>query len=189
MADKEVSAIGYSVTANIDGNRQIVFQHFIAADADDAQVNKDLDRLMKLVDRQRAIYELPEIQTELDQLAEEISQYTQDKVETAEANFAKAQADLDLQIATMQGERKKVFETAYEQHNRSGRGSAFEPRGQTKVALERADAGIRQAEDQKQKNEAERAQFLLTIDGNIQRRKDRIAILEAKKATLAAKVA
>lgn len=189
MADaKEVSAIGYSVAANIDGSRQITFQHFIASDATDEQVNADLDRIMRIVDRQRAVYEMPEIQEELDKLNEEISQYTEDKVTTAEANFLRAQADLDVQIATLQADHKKAFDTAYEQHGRSGRGGEFKVRGQTAAALDRIDAGIRQAIEQKDKNENERAQFVLAIDGNIQRRRDRIALLEGKLADLKAKI-
>lgn len=188
MADKEVSAIGYSVAANIDGARQITFQHFIASDATDAQVNADLDRIMRIVDRQRAVYEMPEIVAELEKLQEEISQYTEDKVTTAEANFQRAQADLDVQIETLQGDHKKAFNAAYEAHGRSGRGGEFKPRGQTAANLDRIEAGIRQAVEAKEKNENERAQFILTIDGNIQRRRDRIALLEGKLADLKAKV-
>lgn len=188
MAEKEVSAIGYSVAANVGGDRQLTFQHFIASDATNAEVNADLDRIMGIVDRQRAVYQMPEVQDELDKLHEEISQYTEDKVTTAEANFHRAQADLDVQIATLQADHKKAFEAAYARHTTSGRRGDFKPTGQTGAALDRIDAGIRQLVEQKDKNENERAQFILAIDGNIQRRRDRIALLEGKLADLKAKV-
>lgn len=185
---KEVSAIGYSITAAIDERRQIVFQHFIAADASDAEVNADLDRIMRLVDRQRAMYELPEKQAELNKLKDEISQFTEDKTVHAEANFQKSQADLDMQIATLQADRKKIYDDAYDAHRRSGRQSAFEPKGHVKNALDRADAGIAQAIEAKGKNEAERDFYVQNIDGNIQRRRDRIALLEGEIAELEKKV-
>ena len=82
MSDTATSAtpaIGYSITANIDGNRRIVFQHFVAADEDDASVNANLDRIMGLVDRQRARYEIPGLAEELETLTNTMAQYEEDR--------------------------------------------------------------------------------------------------------------
>jgi Zn-dependent oligopeptidase len=179
---KGVSVIGYSVTANIDGQRQMVFQHFVAQDATDEEVNRDLDRIMRLVDRQRAIYELPDMRDELEKLSDEIAQYTEDKTTSAEANFRKAQAEIDVQLETMQADEKRVREEAYDAFRKSGRQGQFEPKGHVKAQLERLAVGIREAINAKAKNESERDFYVQNIDGNIQRRRERIALLQEKIA-------
>lgn len=187
-AVNQIPAIGYSITANLGGDRQVVFQHFVAHDQPDVEVNAAIDRIMGFIDRQKAVQELPELQKELDELSEAISQFTQDKQDTAEANYNKAQASLDIENEALQRQRKQVGDTAYEEHARSGRGGEFKPRGQTKMALERIDSGLERIAAEKARNTAERDQFLLTIDGNIKRRQDRIEVLGRKRLELLAKV-
>lgn len=179
---KGVGVIGYSITANIDGNRQMVFQHFVPQDATDDQVNADLDRIMRLIDRQRSVYELPELREELHKLSEEIAQYNEDMVTQAEVNFGKAQAELHVQLETLQKDHKKVFDEAYAAFRNNGRQGQFEPKGQTKANLERLDAGIRQITEQLGKNAAERDFFQKNTQANIERRLARIDMLKAKIA-------
>jgi hypothetical protein len=185
---KEVSAIGYSITTNIDGNRQIVFQHFIAADATDAQVNADLDRLMALVDRQRAKYEIPDAQAELDKMREEISQFTEDKEAIAEANYQKGVAAADVELATLRSQREKVINEAQAAHRNNGRQGAFKPIGHVKTTLERIDTGIEQIVESKGKMAAERDFYVQNVEANIQRRRDRVVILQEKIDRLTAQV-
>lgn len=177
----QVPAIGYSITANLGGDRQIVLQHFIGADESDAEVNKVLDRIMRLIDRQKAILEIPDLRAARDKYAGEIAQYEED-LATAEGKHAEAQASLDVEIEHLQTTSKEVHDTAYDAFRASGRQGAFKPSGQTKSQLDRAADGVKRAQEAKAKNEAERHNFLNTVGVSIDRRKAEIAIIEGKIA-------
>lgn len=183
MADTNVPAIGISVTANVDGNRQIVFQHFYAADMPDAEINAGIDRLMRFTDRQRFRYELPDLREEQRKYQAEEAQYEQD-LATAETEHARAQAGLDVQIETLQGDTKELFEAGYAEHIAGGRTGSYQPKGTNKANLDRLAAGIRQAEETKKKNDAEREQFIQ--NGNItrERRQKHLAMLADKIAEI-----
>lgn len=183
MTDSTIPAIGISITANVDGNRQIVFQHFYAADLPDAEINAGIDRMMNFSDRQRARYELPELREERRKIMDENAQYAED-LATAEANHERAQAGLDVQIETLQSDHKEAFETAYAEHRRSGRTGSFVPKGVIATNLERLKMGIAQADETKKKNDEERRQFLQNMQIAMDRRTARLAVLADKIAEL-----
>lgn len=186
MSDTATSAtpaIGYSITANIDGNRQIVFQHFVAADEDDASVNANLDRIMSLVDRQRARYEIPGLQEELDTLTNTMAQYEEDRARV-DLEYDKAMATLDVQIEEMAGKRKEFFDQGYEQHKSSGRQGSYKPQGMVKTNIARVENAIEQAKEAKTKNLNERAQATENLEISITRHKARIALVTERIAKL-----
>jgi hypothetical protein len=186
MSDTATSAtpaIGYSITANIDGNRQIVFQHFVAADEDDTSVNANLDRIMGLVDRQRARYEIPGLQEELDTLTNTMAQYEEDRARV-DLEYDKAMATLDVQIEEMGGKRKEFFDQGYEQHKSSGRQGSYKPQGMVKTNIARVENAIEQAKDAKTKNLNERAQAIENLEISITRHKARIALVKERIAKL-----
>ena len=186
MSDTATSAtpaIGYSITANIDGNRQIVFQHFVAADEDDSSVNGNLDRIMSLVDRQRARYEIPGLQEELDTLTNTMAQYEEDRARV-DLEYDKAMATLDVQIEEMAGKRKEFFDQGYEQHKSSGRQGSYKPQGMVKTNIARVENAIEQAKEAKTKNLNERAQATENLEISITRHKARIALVTERIAKL-----
>lgn len=174
-------AIGYSITANIGGERQIVFQHFVGADENDAQVHKALDRINKLIDRMRSQYSLPDLKAERDKYLAEIAQYEED-VAVAQSNHDVAQASLDVQIEEAGRTAKTIFDDSYAEHVKSGRQGEYKPKGQTKMQLDRADAAVREAVAAKVKNDAERQQFLDNVGASIEVRRKNVAILNEKIA-------
>jgi seryl-tRNA synthetase len=179
----KVPAIGLSITANIDGNRQVVFQGFFDENEEDKAVNRRVDRIMRLVDRQRSIYEIPGLREELQKLTDELDQYNED-VGKAEAEFNKAQALLDVQIIEVQKTRAKDYEAGREEHARAGKMGSYKPAGNRARNLEICDKQLDDIKKQKETNAAERQQFLDNIQVSIERRTARIAILQDKIAAL-----
>ena len=93
--DKPATAIGYSIVVNLDGNRQVTAQCFVAENEDDAAINGKFDRVFAILDRQKARYdvvnerdELRKEETTLDQLKEDLTR--------ADHEYEKAQARLDV---------------------------------------------------------------------------------------------
>lgn len=181
----ETTALGFSITANIDGNRQIVFQSFIALDAPDSEANANLDRINGLIDRMRAKYELPALKEERAKYAAEIAQAKQDIAE-AELNHGKAQASLDVQIETLLADRKMEFEAGYERFRHDGRQGTYAPKGAAKVNLDRMDSAVEQAKAAKHKNDQERDQAMAGFSIALARRSDAVDELDKKIADLEA---
>lgn len=179
----ETTALGWSITANIDGNRQIVLQSFFAADASAEEANAQLDFANAILDRQRAKYEIPDLEKEASKLRDEISQAEQDIAE-AQVNHDKAQASLDEQIAKLQGLSEDEFKAGYANHRNTGRQGSYTPKGATKANMERIETDINRASEAKSKNDGERDQFLANIGIALNRRRDRIKEIEARLGEL-----
>jgi hypothetical protein len=173
---EQAPAIGFSVTTNLDGNRQIVLQGFFAADTATPEANATLDKVLVLADRQKARYELPEVEEELFKHRETLSQYEEDKasldvrhqheqarreVEIAEMERvrpeerAKKEALINADILAMQQHRVQVVEQGAESHRRSGRQGSYVPVGSTKANIERIDSQIRAVTESRDRQLAE----------------------------------
>lgn len=179
----QVVALGYSIVGSVSDNAQITFHHAIAEDEDDKSVNAKLDRIFGLIDRLRAKYEAPALRKELQDLEDMNAQVVED-MDSSANNYKKAQADLDVQIATFQSEYAKYSQVAQEQYKASGRGGAYEPKGQTKIALDRIKMGVDAAIEAKVRNDNERDQFLANIGVSTKRREVRIEIVKARLAEI-----
>ena len=179
----QVVALGYSIVGSISDKAQITFHHAIADDETDADVNARLDRIMSFIDRQVAKYEVPALMKELRDLEDMNAQSAEDMA-NSENNFLRAQADLDVQIGTLQTAMKKTHDTSIAQHRASGRGGDYKPRGTTQVELDRAKAGIDAAIEAKNRNEEERKQFLQNIGISNTRREVRVGIIKARLAEI-----
>jgi hypothetical protein len=158
----EVLAVGWSIVANLGGDRQITFQSAFAVDMTDAEKNKLLDDTMALVDRQKARSELPDVRAELFKHRETLAQYEEDlgRVDTMEAEKV---AELQRQIAELEDEtsyerlRDAAMAPLMEKHaeiaaarmsewnagqaefDRAGKQGAYQPRGHRQVNLDRID--------------------------------------------------
>jgi hypothetical protein len=190
---EQAPAIGFSVTTNLDGNRQIVLQGFFAADTATPEANATLDKVLVLADRQKARYELPEVEEELFKHRETLSQYEEDKasldvrhqheqarreVEIAEMERvrpeerAKKEALINADILAMQQHRAQVVEQGAE--------SQWDAQYDAVLAAARAEHA---------KAEAERDFALKNLEVSIKRFQDAIANREAKIERLRATIA
>jgi septum formation inhibitor MinC len=175
----QVPAIGFSTTINVDGNRQIVFQGYFEQDESDDTVNARLDRIMRLADRQRGIYEIPLLKEERQKLRDDVAQAEQDIAE-ADANFQKQQAQLDVQILEMHGQREEALKEGYAAHAKRGGQGPYKPQGKTEANLRLVETQIENFKKAKETNAAERQQFLDNIQVAISRRQARLLVLDEK---------
>lgn len=179
----QVVALGYSIVGSISDKAQITFHHAIAEDESDADVNAKLDRIMGFIDRQVSKYEAPGLRKELADLEDKLMLVDGDMA-TSEANYQKAQADIDVQVETYQSEIKRINNVGYERHRTSGRGGSYTPRGTDAQAIAASEAGLQKAAQMKANNEAERGLFLSNIDTNKQRMAARVEFLKGKLAEI-----
>jgi hypothetical protein len=176
-------ALGYSITANLDGSRQIVVQCFTDGDESLEATHAKIDRAMAVVDRQKARYQIVDLRKERAQLVDELAQGAQDLAEV-DLNFVKAQAGLDVQAGELNRQAEEVFKQAYEAHDRTGRTGKFKLVGHAKANTERVQAALDQVAALKAKNEAEREQHRQGFQISQQRREARVALLDGEIATL-----
>lgn len=173
----EVTALGWSVTANLGGDRQIVFQSHVAFDATDAEINGQIDRVMRFTDRQKAVYEIIDYQKEIGDLRRDLALGEQNIADAEEA-FRKAQAALDVQILEMGQAKTRIHNEAYAKAAASGQSTKAALRGKPTTDIERCEAGIKSAQEDKAKHETEREAALTNFQATQERRKTRVAELE-----------
>ena len=93
----EAPALGYSIVANLGDNRQITAQCFVAHDEPLSVVNDHIDKVMRVIDRQRATYQIKELQTELDTLVATKTR-AEDDLARVEEHFVADQTRVDVQL-------------------------------------------------------------------------------------------
>jgi len=152
---KTAPAIGYSLTCNLGGDRQIVFQCFVAEDESDESVNAKLDRMSGFADRLKARAELPQLREELEKHMAGYNQMIEDKARL-DLDFEKSQASLDVQVENLNEQIANAEKAAQVQWEANGRRGAYTPTGSAKANIERFRTGIKAVLDDKAKNAAER---------------------------------
>ena len=183
MTAAAAPAIGYSVVANLGGDRQLTCQCFVGEDETDAAVNAKIDRIFAVVDRQKARYEIVDVKEDLAKHRETLHQLEED-LARIDADFDKAQASLDEQAAQISADGEAAFSAGYEAHVSSGRRGDYAPSGQTLQKVKLAEAATRQVLDEKAKNTAERDQHRASALITVERYKKAIIEREAKLASL-----
>jgi len=154
------TALGFSITANLDGNRQIVVQSFVPLDMPGSEIDAIFDRVMGRIDRQRARYEIDEVQADLDKHVQTLAQFREDldrleqehqtnqakrqieideRVKQRPAERKKAEAECDVHILEVQQMRQKEWESGAQEHARAGRSGSYKPMGARARNLELAD--------------------------------------------------
>lgn len=189
MSGEKAAAIGYSIIANLPGDRQVTVQCFVAEDETTAEVNQRLDRAFGFLDRQKARYEIPELKAKIEEQEATLAQMERD-LAAADEQFEKAQAEIDVGAETATKERAAFLQRGYDDHTARGARGAYEPRGGDKAKVGQWDAIISDYAAQKEKNLAEREQFRNNIvvgkrryETAIARDKEKLA---EKEAVLAA---
>jgi hypothetical protein len=149
-ATTKAPAIGMSVTCNAGGDRQLVLQTFVDQEAGDEAANALADRLMRVADRQQAIYRIPGLEEEIEKVERAHAMF-EENIAHVILTHAKQVATLDEQIVELQGKREEVFNTGYNAHVESGRRSEYKPQGSALSRLNAFDAQLEKLKEQRQK--------------------------------------
>lgn len=116
-------ALGFSITSNITDRSQIVVQSFVPLDASDSEINAVLDKVMKALDRQRAKYLVDDFRL---------------KLTMEENSLASQRRVLEDRVAQL----ANLKNTYQQEHETSGRRSAFKLDERQKANVDRVQTDI-----------------------------------------------
>ena len=180
-------ALGYSIVANLGGDRQITVQCFVGSDEPLVSINKKIDRALAVVDRQKARYELEDLYEERHKTAQTLAQFEED-LARLDLDFEASQDSLRKQITEVLTASNDAFDKGYNEYVTSGRRGDYKPTGATKQAMSVAEAQKHQIEQAMQKNANERDQALQQTTISVQRFKQALALADTKIAEREAKL-
>lgn len=177
-ARREAPALGMSIVMNMPGDRQATLQCFVASDASLEEQNALLDRMMRIGDRQKAKYELTALYDDLAKHQQTQSRFGEDFART-ELEYRTGQAQRDEAKATLLQAIDDETKAGYGAHATSGRKSEYKLSGAHKQAVNVAQAGIHQLDEQTAKAKAERDRFVEHLDISRTRYAEEIERIEA----------
>ncbi len=195
----KVVASAVQIVVGVANDRRMTFSTGFEGDEPDNEVNERFDRIFRLADRQKARYEIEEIEADLSKTRETLSQYWEDlarieadyvrqqaarQVEIDERESArpderkKFQAEIDGAILKMQQRRQEVWNEGVGLHAARGRTGAYKPDGTRATNLARIDKGIEDALESRAKALED---FDRTYDESIEALRAEIAKAEAER--------
>lgn len=158
---EKVVATGFNLVINLAGERQITFQSGYEGDETDEAVYARIDRMMKIGDRYKARYSIPEIEADLAKQEETIANLLVDKarldVEFEAAQTArhdeirKCQETANAHILDLSQAKSAAEKQGQDAHAASGRRGNYEPRGVLKVEIDRYDTAMNAAAEARDK--------------------------------------
>lgn len=155
-------ALGMSVVMNMPGDRQATLQCFVAQEDGEEAANELLDRMFRVADRQRARYELVDLEDQLEKHERELFNF-EEQFARVEKEHARRKVEKEEEIVARQEEIDSIRADGYEKWTKSGRQGEYEPQGGTKQSIEVKRAAVKQAKAEIDKMDAERAQELAGI--------------------------
>lgn len=156
---KEVVGTSFAVAATTGDGQQITFQSGFADDEDDETVNTRIDRLMRIVARQRALGEAPALHKERAKLAGQKDQTIQDEM-AVDSAYQTNMASLDTQIGGLLKLQQDTFDEGYAEHTKSGRQGRYTPNGARKQQLAACVSDIAKMEAEKTRAANEREESI-----------------------------
>lgn len=163
----EAPALGFSIVANLGDNRQITCQCFVNVDEDLPEIHARIDKVQSVIDRQRARYEVADIEKERDTAAKTL-QRAKDDLATVEGNFKSTMAENDQRLIDIAAQIADINKAAADR----GRGS---PAGADASRVRALEAQRKEIVAAKDKNNAERDQYLQNVLVSIERFEEAVA--------------
>jgi hypothetical protein len=167
-------AIGYSIVANLGDDRQMTIQCFVGEDEKLSDAHKRIDRVLSIVDRQKAKYSLKELHKDRAKQAQTLAQGEEDFARI-ELDHDTAKAGFDLRQKEIAEERESIHSGAHS----AGRSKPVGAAASRDAALARELKEIQQSLD---KNEAERNQYRANVLISIDRFRKAVDDLDARIA-------
>lgn len=158
---EKVVATGFNLVINLAGERQITFQSGYEGDETDEAVYARIDRMMKIGDRYKARYSIPEIEADLAKQEETVANLLVDKARL-DVEFEASQAARHDEIRKCQetanahildlGQRKgEVEKSGQEDWAARGRRGEYKAQGASKVEVDRLDTAMHAAGEARDK--------------------------------------
>lgn len=122
------TALGYSISAGLGDKRNIVCQCFVAEDEDDLVVNARIDRVMRVIDRQQAVYDL-EAEMEGFQKRGETLQLNIAGLPIAAHNLKKEIAIMAVKLQELETTVEAEKQAGYNEWTARGAKGEYKPKG------------------------------------------------------------
>lgn len=168
---EKVFATATSITIGLSNDRQITFQSGFEGDETDAVVNARFDRMMAFADRQKARYQIPEIEEELFKHRETLANFIEDRdrieLEHTRAQAARSveikelerlrdperkrvQGEIDATILKIQERRNEENAAGAEDWRRHGKAGLYKPAGARAANIKHCDEALAKAKEHRE---------------------------------------
>lgn len=161
---KPATAIGYSIVTNMGGDRQMTVQCFVGEDDDDEAINRRIDKVFRICDRQKARYDLDKQYKEFEEAGRHLRNFL-NAIPIAEHNAKCQTAALTVELRAKEEARKEVYEEGYSAHLNGRRRGEFVPGGALKSRLATMDGEIQKVRER-----------IAAIPADTQQHKDKVLI-------------
>ena len=168
---EKVIAAGVNIVVTLPEGRQISFSTGFEGDESDQVVNARFDRIFRLADRQRARYEIDELEAEIAEHDASVAALEKNRAEIDKRHEIN-QASNQVQIETWERDSVAAWSAAKKQ-------GPHKFAGAMKVNVERMQAAMTKADEE---HKVERANWAVTMERNAEQRAKRVKKLEAAKA-------
>lgn len=138
---KTAPAIGYSIVVNMGGERQMTVQCFVDSDETEEMISRKIDKVFRVVDRQKAKYDLDKEEKEFEEAARHLRNFL-NAIPIAETELKHRIAVMKVELQGMQEGRKQVYEAGYEKFLGSNKKGTFRPAGALESQLRAMDSEI-----------------------------------------------
>lgn len=160
---EKVIASAVNIVVGLAPDRQITFSTGFEGDEPDAVINARFDRIMRMADRLKGHYEIPDIEEDLAKSREALRNLRVDleridrqhdhdqaarRVQIAEMDrlcaedIAEAVKMADGQILGAQKNKQAAHDRGMEDHRRSGKVGSYVPRGAAKADMAKCDEAL-----------------------------------------------
>lgn len=165
-------ALGYSIVANLGDNRQITMQCFVGHDETPEVINTQIDKVMRVLDRQRAVGSIKELLVDAETQRTSLAR-CEDDLSRLEGQFHADMAVADAQLATGLDALRVITDAA---GARGRSGPVGGEAGRAKAIM----SSQKELSEYKARVQAERDQALQNMAVSISRYREEIAKVEAK---------
>lgn len=167
----QAPALGYSIVANLGGDRQMTVQCFADSEEPVASIHAKIDKAMVVIDRQRAKYRLTELVEERHKQAVTLGR-AEDDLARVEGEFQTEQARIDAQLGYLSEQIAEIDKVA------NARGRTGGAVGAEKARQKAMREEVKSLVEVKSKQQAEREQHRQNVIISIARFKESIEKLD-----------
>lgn len=178
---KDEPAIGMSIVMNLDEGAQMTLQGFFGASDSEEKANRLADRMVRMAERQKAKHELVKYAEELEGIIKTVQRFEEDFAKT-EARHKYEDAQRHIQADELVTAAKQAEKDGYNKHVADGKRGPYKPQGTVLSRIERCRVEVKKLDEDEQKANAERAQWMETIVKSRQRFEEEIASRKARIA-------
>lgn len=169
-----VPAVGISITANLNGDRQIVLQYFVPGDADAKTKNAAVVMLNDIVDHQQARYQIREFEAEVEKMERSLEQAKLD-LPKVDVIYQEQVKELERQATEWDAKSDEAYQVAYNDFVGRGRTGAFSPQGGQKLTIEAPKAEAAKIRETIKAKDADAALGRQQVEKSIQHFEEQIA--------------